>query len=60
MRLRNQNLTNDKSPRSPEEVRQAVWFWICWSIYVGLSAFLIVALITDWPSFLHAPNMLGR
>jgi len=57
MRLRNQNLANDKSP---EEVRQAVWFWILWSLYVCLAAFLIAALLTDWPAFLHEPSHYSR
>ena len=55
MRLRNQNPANDKSRWSPEEVRQAVWFWVFWSIYVCLLTFLVAALITDWPAFLHEP-----
>ena len=59
MRLRNHNPSNDKLPWSSAEIRQAVWFWIFWSIYVCLSAFLITALITDWPAFLHdAPRYL--
>jgi hypothetical protein len=57
MQWRNQNPRSNKPPWSPEDVRQAVWFWIFWSIYVGLAAFLITALLTDWPSFLHnAPH----
>ena len=60
MQLRNQNLTNDKSRWSSEEVRQAVWFWVFWSIYVCLSAFLVVTLLTDWPAFLHEPPQYFR
>ena len=60
MRLRNQNLGNDESHWSPEDGRQAVWFWIFWSIYVCLATFLIVALITDWPAFLHEPLQYFR
>ena len=53
MQLRNRNPTNDKLPWSPEEVRQAVWFWLFWSLYVSLSAVLFTALLTEWPPFLH-------
>ncbi len=60
MRLRNHSLTNDKLRWSPEEVRQAVWFWIFWSIYVCLSAFLIVTLLTGWPAFLHQQQQYFR
>jgi len=45
---------------SPEEMRQAIWFWIFWSIYVCLPTFLITALLTDWPSFLHDPSQYSR
>jgi len=38
---------------SPEEMRQAIWFWIFWSIFVCLSTLLVAALLTDWPAFLH-------
>jgi len=55
MKLRSHNRSVDKLHWSPEEVKQAVWFWILWSIYVCLSAFLITALLTEWPSFLHEP-----
>jgi hypothetical protein len=34
-------------------MRQAIWFWTFWSIYVCLSVFLAIALLTDWPAFLH-------
>jgi hypothetical protein len=50
---------NDREPArahwSPEDMRQAIWFWIFWSIHVSLAALLITALLTDWPSFLHHP-----
>jgi hypothetical protein len=55
MPWRNQNPSSNKLHWSPEEVRQAIWFWIFWSIYVCLAAFLITALLTEWPAFLHEP-----
>ena len=60
MQLRNHNPANERLRWSPEEVRQAVWFWIFWSIYVCLSLILITALVTDWPSFLHEPPQYFR
>jgi hypothetical protein len=30
-----------------------ILFWSFWSTYALLAAFLIVALLTDWPEFLH-------
>ena len=53
MPWRNQNRSSDKLHWSPEEVKRAVWFWVFWSIYVCLSGFLITALLTEWPAFLH-------
>jgi hypothetical protein len=47
------------APWSPE-MRQAIWFWIFWSIYVCLSAFLITVLLTDWPAFLHEHHQYFR
>jgi Trk-type K+ transport system membrane component len=60
MQSRSQNPSSNKLHWSPEEVRQAVWFWILWSIYVCLSAFLATALLTDWPEFLHQPTQYLR
>ena len=37
-----------------------VLFWVFWSAYALLSAFLIVALLTDWPKFLHEYEQFGR
>jgi hypothetical protein len=60
MRLRNHNLANDRSHWSPDEKRQAIWFWIFWSVFVCLSAMVIAALLTDWPPFLHDPPQYFR
>ena len=60
MQLRNHNRANDKLHWSPEEVKQAVWFWIFWSIFVFLSSIVILAMLTDWPQFLHNPFPHGR
>jgi len=60
MKWRKQNRPNEGLPWSPEEMRQAIWFWIFWSIYVCLSALLIVALLTEWPAFLHEPPQYFR
>jgi hypothetical protein len=35
-------------------VRTAFLFWLFWSAYVLLSAILIAALLTNWPTFLHS------
>jgi len=53
MRLRNQSLSSDQPHWSREEIRTALLFWLFWSVYVLLSAILIAALLTDWPTFLH-------
>jgi len=45
---------------SSEEMRQAIWFWIFWSIYVCLSSIIILAMLTDWPAFLHEPPQYFR
>jgi hypothetical protein len=34
-------------------MRTAFLFWLFWSAYVLLSAILIAALLTNWPTFLH-------
>jgi hypothetical protein len=41
---------------SREELRTVILFWTFWSTYALLSAFLIVALLTDWPEFLHSQS----
>ncbi len=41
---------------SPEELRTVILFWLAWSTYVLLSAAVIVALLTDWPEFLHSQS----
>ena len=53
MRSRDQNQI-EKLRFSPEELRTVILFWVAWSTYALLSAFLIVALLTDWPEFLHS------
>jgi hypothetical protein len=60
MKWKKQNRPNEELHWSPGEMRQAIWFWIFWSIYVCLSALLIVALLTEWPSFLHEPPQYFR
>jgi hypothetical protein len=60
MKLRKQNQPNERLPWSPEEMRLAIWFWIFWSIYVCLSTLLIVALLSEWPAFLHEPPQYFR
>jgi hypothetical protein len=35
-----------------------VLFWGFWATYALLAAFLIVALLTDWPDFLHDGGQL--
>ena len=60
MRARNQNPASDNSRFSREEIRTMVLFWVFWSAYALLSAFLIVALLTDWPKFLHEYEQFGR
>lgn len=58
MRSRNQNLRSDESR---EEIRTAFLFWLFWSAYLCLSTILVIALLTDWPEFLHASALLpGR
>jgi hypothetical protein len=52
MRSKSQN-RSEELRFSREELRTVVLFWIAWSTYALLSAFLIVALLTDWPEFLH-------
>jgi hypothetical protein len=56
MRSRNQDRESDEPHFSREELRSAILFWLFWSAFVLLSAFLIVALLTDWPEFLHSPS----
>jgi len=56
MRLKNQDRGSDEPRFSREEIRTAILFWIFWSAYVLLSAFLIITLLTDWPEFLHSPS----
>ncbi len=41
---------------SREELRTLILFWLAWSTYALLSAFLIVALLTDWPESLHSQS----
>jgi hypothetical protein len=57
MRSRNQN-QGEKLRFSREELRTVVLFWSFWSTYALLAAFLIVALLTDWPDFLHGAGQL--
>jgi polyferredoxin len=45
---------------SPAETRQAFLFWFFWLAFVGLSATVVIALFTDWPTFLHAGWPMGR
>jgi hypothetical protein len=53
--MRSGNQNQGEKPRfSREELRTVILFWSFWSTYALLSAFLIVALLTDWPEFLHA------
>ena len=54
MRSRNQDRRSDEPHFSREEIRTAILFWISWSAYVLLSALLTIALLTDWPEFLHS------
>jgi hypothetical protein len=41
---------------SREELRTVILFWLAWFTYALLSVFLIVALLTDWPEFLHSQS----
>ena len=59
MTFRNHNPAIEKSRWSRMETRQAFLFWFFWLAYFGLSAIAIIALLTDWPPFLHEP-MFGR
>jgi hypothetical protein len=52
MKSRNQN-RSEKLRFSRAELQTVILFWSFWSTYALLSAFLIVALLTDWPEFLH-------
>ena len=52
MKSRNQN-PSEKLRVSREQLRTVIVFWSFWSTYALLAAFLIVALLTDWPEFLH-------
>ncbi len=60
MDWRNQNPSSNRSHWSHDEMRQAIWFWIFWSIFVCLSAVVIAAMLTDWPAFLHEPLQYFR
>lgn len=56
MRSRNQK-QSEALGLSREETRTAVLFWLFWSAYLCLSLILVAALLTDWPAFLHDPNL---
>jgi hypothetical protein len=60
MRARNYDPASDRPRFSREEIRTMVLFWIFWSAYLLLSALLVIALLTDWPKFLHEYEDLGR
>ena len=58
MNWRNQHL--NRWHWSQKELRQALWFWIFWAIFVLLSSLVILAMLTDWPAFLHEPRQYFR
>ena len=60
MDWRNHNPSSNRSHWSQDELRQAIWFWIFWSIFVFLSSVVILAMLTDWPAFLHEPPQYFR
>lgn len=45
---------------SREELQTVILFWLAWSTYALLSALLVVALLTDWPEFLHTQSQYLR
>ena len=55
MKLRNQNRASEKQPWSPDEMQRAILFWLFWFLFVCLSSIVILAMLTDWPKFLHEP-----
>ncbi len=59
MKSRNQNRGDDEPHFSREEVRTIILFWIFWSAYALLSAFLIMTLLTNWPAVLHESGSIG-
>jgi Trk-type K+ transport system membrane component len=60
MKLKNQTRRSENQHWSPEQIRQALVFWLFWLAFVCLSAIAIIALLTDWPGFLHEPNYYFR
>ena len=59
MNFRSRNAI-EKPRWSPAETRQAFLFWLFWLAFVGLSTTLVLALLTDWPGFLHPGYPMGR
>ncbi len=53
MKSRNHRAENEKPHWSRDEYRTAFLFWLLWSLYVLLAAVGVVALLTNWPHFLH-------
>ena len=52
--MKSRNHDQDEKLRfTREELRTVILFWGFWSTYALLAAFLVVALLTDWPEFLH-------
>jgi len=36
-------------------MQQAILFWLFWFLFVCLASIVILAMLTDWPGFLHEP-----
>ncbi|MFN2578488.1 MAG: hypothetical protein ABR607_12445 [Pyrinomonadaceae bacterium] len=34
-------------------MQRAILFWLFWSLFVCLSSIVVLAMLTDWPTFLH-------
>jgi len=34
-------------------MQRAILFWLFWFLFVCLSSIVILAMLTDWPKFLH-------
>jgi hypothetical protein len=61
MRSRNQHPASNEPHWTREEIRTVFLFWLFWSAYVCLAAIVVIALLTDWPEFLHANiRIFGR
>jgi hypothetical protein len=54
--MRSKNQKGEAPHWSREEARTAFLFWLFWSLYVCLSTILVLAMLTDWPEFLHSAN----